>query len=132
MSYHESYWVVVATAAPVIALAATVALPEAYRTQDQMRDARRRFANQQEPHPALLAARRKADGLSLLLLGCVYSQVFVLGYSLVSLAIRRDLFTPLVAISGPLGGILLIALVVTSENAVHRKLKELGTSPDDG
>jgi hypothetical protein len=32
MSYHETFWVVVGTAAPVIALAAVVALPDASAT----------------------------------------------------------------------------------------------------
>jgi hypothetical protein len=150
VSYHESFWVVIGTAAPVIALAAAVALPEAYRTEDQVHDARRHFAyrpppdsymrsvkrllpNRRQPDPyALWAAVRKAEGLSLLLRGCIYGQVFALGYSLVSLAIGRDLFTPLIAISGPLGGILIIASVVNRQNIIRMKLEQLRTSPDDG
>jgi hypothetical protein len=150
VSYHESFWVVMGTAAPVIALRAVVALPEAYRTEDQVHDARRRFAyrpppdsyvrsvkrrlaHRRQPDPyALWAAVRKAEGLSLLLRMCVYGQVVVLGYSLVSLAIGRDLFMPLAAISGPLGGILIIASAVTSQNTLRKKLEELRTSPDDG
>lgn len=141
MSYREAFWLAASAAAPVIALAAVVALPDARATEFQavassydtffdelfksgvlsksgeeflawMKEENRRS------RPALAATRIRQ-----LVLSNVIIQAGLLAVSLSALATSRNLTPPWVVIALEVSGILLLSWTVTGGTTIRRKMK---------
>jgi hypothetical protein len=119
VAFHESFWVATSAAAPVIALAAVVALPDAstiahiasgnwYRTRVRYRDTRR--------HPTAgveITAARLTRWQAWLTWWAIFVNLIVqaglLAMSLSALAYNHDVMAPPAAIILAAGGILILA-----------------------
>lgn len=129
MSFHESFWVVVGTAAPIIALAAVISVNDTARTQ---------FAVSDASTTALAIARGdETDGMYRLLdkrenslvalrvaqLSNLCLQAVLLAVSLLSLLFARNLIPAWICVVVPAAGVLLLAyagLAVTKAQELTR------------
>jgi hypothetical protein len=101
MSYHEAYWVAIAAAAPVIALANTVAITDAVST---WLDTRR------EDHILLL--RVTFFYIIFISVANFVGQTAALTVALASLRQERDIRTPLFAEDAVYFGLVFVLLIV--------------------
>ncbi len=149
MSYHEAFWVVAGTAAPVIALAALVALPDTSDMYEDLGQAmldesllsiKQFYALHQVDFDTQLAKEyRKLIGapdelvesrffkyfttvIRLSAIGNVFLQAGLLAAGLAALAYDRDVIPPWIAVILAVGGVLLLAGIV-SAIAKYRKMK---------
>jgi hypothetical protein len=134
MSFHESFWVVVGTAAPVVAVAAVISVSEISRAQATVNKASVR---------ALVVARQdKTDTINRLLnmrerglvALCVTQllnlclQAGLLAVSLLSLAFQRNLIPVWICVIAPTAGVLLLAyagMYVTRAQVLTRSNEEM-------
>lgn len=149
MSYHEAFWIVAGTAAPVIALAALVALPD---TSDIYQDLGQALLDEQlssikqfyalyqvnfdtelakeyrkllGPPDELVESRFFKNFATVIRLGAVgnvFLQAGLLAACLAALAYDRDVIPPWIAVILAVGGVLLLAGIV-SALAKYRKMK---------
>lgn len=132
MSYQETFWVVVGTAAPVIALAAVVALPD---TSNMFPDFIQSFMSPEFKETMNAKARKGYEQLATSAykpfqlfaatiqwgaIGNVLIQAGLLAVSLTALGYERDVMPPWVAIVLAVSGILLLALIVSVVPAYRR------------
>jgi len=115
MTYHESFWLATGAAAPVIALAAVVALSDALQTE---RDAK-------SPYGIWAASWGTATVTSMISILNVIVQAALLAVSLSALAYGQNVMPPWVAIVLAVGGILLLGWTLAIGAAIRRKLGEL-------
>ena len=137
MSYHESFWLATSAAAPVIALAAVVALPDAsaavYGAMDRVGVTSR--PNLKDPvtlkeiRPnGLDWAERlwgKARVISIVSFFNVIIQAGLLAVSLSALASEQNVMPPWGAIIPAVGGILLLAWALAAGATLRRRFQEL-------
>jgi hypothetical protein len=135
VSYHEAFWMVTGTAAPIIALAAVVALPEAAAVVPHAW-ARGREIVSTPPHlnwhvamagsyeawRRVWAAAQRVRTLTFL---NVIVQAGLLAVSLSALAVSQNVMPPWVAIVLAVGGILLLAWTLPWGAAISRTSKNL-------
>lgn len=112
MSYHEAFWLATAAAAPVIALAAVVALPD-------MADATREASNAAQDAvrysvEARFESSSRAARSQYATLGIVLAQAALLAVSLSALATHRDVMPAWVAIVLAVSGIMLLTVTTLS------------------
>ncbi len=105
VAYHEAFWVVVGTAAPVIALASAVVYN---RAPAVMADATKR--RRETGHDAGVA--RFAFAVGMMVSGCLVSQVVAFGAALLCLARETDISSPVTIGVVQLGGFVLLLLPV--------------------
>lgn len=111
MTFHDTFWLVAGTAAPVVALAAAVSLTEVNRQQRRMIDdlVVAGLATY-EPEP-----KRSPPGtgiatyLWLSQIVNVVAQAFLLAIALLSIDYQRNVVAALIAVVIPVAGVLVIA-----------------------
>jgi len=146
VSYQESFWLATSAAAPVIALAAVVAVPDATDVRDAALSAFSRRAQRQAEHvqrleqnfPAELVQRlgggvdpsvesagrlwRTGAALRWAALINLLVQAGLLAVSLTALAIGGDVVPPWVAIVLAVSGVLILAWTVTMGVELRKEL----------
>ena len=136
VAFHESFWVATSAVAPVIALAAVVALPDASTMVDVTARSRRTIHPvDRVPFRFVFATRRTVVRLarwwSLLIWGTtifnLIAQAGLLAVSLWALAYNQDVMPPLAGIALAAGGILLLALTATVASNFDRWAETPGT-----
>jgi hypothetical protein len=128
MVFHETFWAVTGTAAPVIALAAVVSAGDADEQVDRMIEAALRLSvtvHKNHDDLALLDVLQKAGGANLGIIAKVQYvnvviQAVLLAVSLGSIAYQRDLISRGWAGGGAVVGILFLALVAARTVGVKR------------
>ncbi len=136
MAFHESFWVATSAVAPVIALAAVVALPDA--TSIVGRATHDRAIAEMRPSarddPFAIAVARATQRWSLLAWGITLVNLIIqaglLTVSLWALAYNQDVMPPAPAIILAAGGILLLAWS-TTVSAQQRWSQKLAPSNND-
>jgi uncharacterized membrane protein len=132
VSYHEAFWVVTGTAAPVIALAAVVALPDTSamtsRTVQHFGSAWLPTAEQLKTGSELWtrAAIIKVSAVTNLV-----AQACLLLISLMALMWASNPLSPWVAVAIAVGGILLLAWTLSAGSLLRRTLDSLDTRSGD-
>ena len=144
MSYHEAFWLVTGTAAPVIALAAVVALPDASAFSDTAWQLTMRVPTYE---PSSEQGKLKFEDIvpewqRLLLslisqvgsFGNVVLQAALLAVSLSALATGRDLIPVWLPIVAAVTGILLLTLTALTGLSIRRaervaRRKEMSSRP---
>jgi hypothetical protein len=125
VAYHEAFWVVIGAAAPVVALAVIVSLPDSLTLAGQADMDRGVNALREAANGVYrLAARIFVTGLINMLL-----QAGLLAVSLVSIEDGANCVPPWTAITATVGGIVLlgVASVMTVNTNLYRKrLKLIG------
>ncbi len=126
MSYHESFWVTIGAAAPVIALASTVSIADARVAREFLGTALYTRAPSPERTDVALRALRFNTLANLIGFANGFLQVVMLSLALYSLATVHDQ-TPLIipGIAVPLGFFLLFAgsLIAASVRSLKRLLQ---------
>ncbi len=136
MSFHESFWVVAGTAAPVIALAAVISLGDTIRTQIKVDSATfdalvvasrgdkmaKDFQHFNERARGSIVALRMTQLLNL------YLQAGLLAVSLLSLAFQRNLIPTWICVAALTAGVLVLAyagVAVVREQELTRRQQQL-------
>lgn len=116
MAFHEGFWLVAGTAAPVVALAAVVSIGDALREgiasiaeATPLLDAQANSAGRLKGDRLTSTTTRAARRLYALGLSNLFLQAALLAVSLVSLADDANLVPPWIAIVAAVGGLLLLA-----------------------
>ena len=116
MAFHEGFWLVAGTAAPVVALAAVVTLGETLRENIAsiaeampLLDAQVNSADRLKGSRLTTTTIRATKQLYAVGLSNVLLQAALLAVSLVSLADDANLVPPWIAIVAAVGGLLLLA-----------------------
>jgi hypothetical protein len=122
---HESFWLATATAAPVIALAAIVALPDTSVIAQKFIDLRLKMDPRPTPYQERLL---KAAQVVVLLpkwttMVNLIVQAALLAVSLWALAYEHDVIPPGVATVQAVGGILLLAWSASTATTFNRMLE---------
>jgi len=129
MAFHESFWVVTGTAAPVIALAVIVSAGDAFR-QVLTTDAERRHAqrnvhpdraklSQQDDEDLLKSHRKMLRFVQAVATFNLLLQAALLAVSLVCLADGANLVPPWLAIAAGVGGIMLLSSTAYAAVGAH-------------
>jgi len=124
VAFHDSFWVLAGTAAPVIALAAVLSAREVDDLGIGLQEERREWAKRRghqltrKKRPAVASpydsAIFSATATYRIHMVNLILQTVVLGISLLSLADASNLISPLVAVACALAGMALLALGYTS------------------
>jgi membrane associated rhomboid family serine protease len=127
VAFHESFWVVTGTAAPVIALAAVVALGEILRDMGASGEKFMRVLLDSSPDNAEVVkwmadvsrkpTRKMVRALHAAVLSNLLLQSAFLAVSLVSLVDEANLVPPWIAIAAAVGGLLLLAATAFGASA---------------
>jgi hypothetical protein len=116
VGFHESFWVITGTAAPVIALAIIVALADAKRGWFGMLETGHRLAQEanvvrsEQARYLFARALRVTFGFRVVATVNLLLQAGLLAVSLVSVAGQENLIPPWLAIVAAVGGLLLLAI----------------------
>ena len=117
MAFHETFWVVTGTAAPVIALAAVVSLNDLGKETGRLAESLERVRRNSSATPeieALISGAPSPIHLIRQFAGQqsmnIFLQAALLTVSLLSIAFQRNLIPVWIAIVIPVVGVLLLAL----------------------
>jgi hypothetical protein len=116
VSYHEAFWIVVGTGAPVVALAAVVALPDTSGMHEELIQISDKLKSPMLPTWAIASKsiRYIAAAIRWGAIGDVILQAGLLTISLMALAYERDIMPPWAAIVLIVVGILILALIMAA------------------
>lgn len=146
MAYYESFWVVVGTAAPVIALAAVVSSTDAggesYGLNELVTNTAHSLRHSAEPDPVKVSELKTAQTIArvlswgfLLQLGNVFLQGAALTLSLSCLAVHRNVIPPYFGIVAVSLGMLLLAWVglkILNAKVARIRIQQVEGSPKKG
>jgi hypothetical protein len=125
VSYREAFWLATSAAAPVIALAAVVAVPDATDIRDATGGALMDRAEENAPVFFARKLARTGTALHRAALTNLLVQAGLLAVSLTALAIGGDVVPPWVAIVLAVGGVLILAWTAMTGVALRKDLGQL-------